>query len=233
VIHLRPRLQAIADRVLPDRPVADLCCDHAQLAAALVESGHVPLALAIDINVAPLRAAERMLARAANPTLRERVHLRQGDGLMVVEPGEVATVVIAGVGATLAESLLEAGAANGRLLGVERVIVQANQAGFPALAPLRGTLDRLGWSLVDECLADDQRRLYVILVAEPGGAGVCDAFDHELGPILRRGHDPLWPAWVERERTRVLRACVSMGRSRAEREKLAIYRAYLEILEAT
>lgn len=233
MIHLRPRLRAIADRVLPGQPVADLCCDHAQLAAALVESGHVPLAIAIDINHAPLRAAERMLARAANGAqLRERVRLRQGDGLMVVEPGEVATVVIAGVGATLAESLLEAGAASRRLLGVERVIVQANQAGFPALAPLRGTLDRLGWSLVDECLVDDQARLYVILVAEPGDAGMCDAFDHELGPILRRGHDPLWPAWVEREHTRVLRACVAMGRSRAEREKLAIYRAYLAMLEA-
>jgi tRNA (adenine22-N1)-methyltransferase len=229
VISLRPRLRAIADRVLPGRPVADLCCDHARLAAALVESGHVPLAIAVDINRAPLQAAARMLDKFS---IRERVSLREGDGLAMVEPGEVSTVVIAGVGATLVERLLEAGSENGRLLGVQRLIVQANQTGFPRLGPLRGMLERLGYSLVDECLVRDQGRLYVILVAEPGGVGLCDAFDHELGPILRRGHDPLWPAWLEREHARVRRACVTMRGSRADGEQLAGYRAYLALLEA-
>jgi tRNA (adenine22-N1)-methyltransferase len=227
VIHLRPRLRAIADRVLPGEPVADLCCDHAQLAAALVESGHVPLAIAIDINRAPLQAAAQMLHG-----LDLRVSLREGDGLSVVEPGEVATVVIAGVGAPLIERLLEAGAANGRLLGVERVIVQANQCGFPRLGSLRTTFDRLGWSLVDECLVRDQDRLYVILVAEPGAVGLRDASDRELGPILRHGRDPLWSDWLAYERRRVTRACRTMRGSRAEHELLASYRTYLAMLEA-
>jgi tRNA (adenine22-N1)-methyltransferase len=229
VIELGPRLRAIAQRVLPGRPVADLCCDHALLAAALVESGQVPHAIAVDINRAPLEAAARMLDDAA---VRERVKLREGDGLSVVEPGEVATVVIAGVGTTLAERLLEAGAVNGRLLGVRRVIVQANHAGFPRLGKLRGQLDRFGWSLVDECLVRDQGRLYVILVAEPGGVGLRDAFDRELGPILRHGRDPLWPDWLARERTRLARACATMRGSRAEGDQLASYQAYLAMLEA-
>jgi tRNA (adenine22-N1)-methyltransferase len=229
-MELGMRLRAIAQRVLPGRPVADLCCDHARLAAALVESGQVPHAIAVDINTAPLEAAARMLDELA---IRDRVSLREGDGLSVVEPGEASTVVIAGVGPTLAERLLEAGAANGRLLGVQRVIVQANQAGFPRLGSMRSTFDRLGWSLVDECLVRDQGRLYVILVAEPGGIGLRDAFDRELGPILRHGRDPLWPDWLERERTRVARACATMRGSRAEGEQLASYRAYLAMLEST
>jgi tRNA (adenine22-N1)-methyltransferase len=227
VIELRPRLRAIAERVLPGQPVGDLCCDHARLAAALVESGRVPYAIGIDINRPPLEAAAQMLDEIC---LRERVQLREGDGFSTLEPGEVATVVIAGIGAGLAERLLEAGAANGRLLGVQRMIVQVNHA-FPRLGSVRGTIDRLGFSLIDECLVRDQGRLYVILVAEPGGVGLRDDVDRELGPILRRGRDPLWHDWLAREHERIRRACTTMPGSRAEAEQLASYRAYLAMLE--
>jgi tRNA (adenine22-N1)-methyltransferase len=213
--------------VLPGLPVADLCCDHALLAAALVESGRVPHAIAVDINRPPLEAAAKLLDEMG---LRARVQLREGDGFSALEPGEVKTVVIAGIGASLAERLLEAGAANGRLLGVQRVIVQVNH-NFPLLGSLRGTIDALGWSLVDECLARDQGRIYVILVAEPGRAGLDDPVDRELGPILRRGEDPLWQDWLAREHARVLRACKTMPRSRAEGERLESYRAYVAMLE--
>lgn len=230
VIELRPRLRAIAERVLPGQPIADLCCDHARLAAALVESGRVPHAIAVDIHRAPLEAATQMLDEMG---LRERVQLREGDGFSALEPSEATTVVIAGVGAGLAERLLEAGAASGRLLGVQRLIVQVNH-NFPRLGSVRDTIDRLaphGWSLVDECLVRDQGRLYVILIAEPGGVGLCDATDREIGPILRRGHDPLWQDWLAREHTRVRRACTTMRGSRAEGEQLERYRAFLAMLE--
>lgn len=224
---LRPRLRAIAERVLPGQPAADLCCDHALLAAALVESGRVPHAIAVDINRAPLEAAKQMLD---DRHLGLRVQLREGDGFSALEPGEVATVVIAGVGASLAERLLEAGAANGRLLGVRRMIVQVNH-GFPRLGSVRSTIDALGWSLVDECLVHDQARLYVVLVAEPGDVGLRDAVDREIGPILRRGLDPLWPHWLAREHARVRRACTTMLGSRAEGELLESYLAFLTMLE--
>jgi tRNA (adenine22-N1)-methyltransferase len=213
--------------VLPGLPVADLCCDHALLAAALVESNRVPHAIAVDINRPPLEAAAKLLDEMG---LRARVQLREGDGFSALEPGEVKTVVIAGIGASLAERLLEAGAASGRLLGVQRVIVQVNH-NFPLLGSLRGTIDALGWSLVDECLAHDQGRIYVILVAEPGRASLDDPVDRELGPILRRGEDPLWQDWLAREHARVLRACDTMLGSRAEGERLESYRAYVAMLE--
>lgn len=228
MIELHPRLRAIAQRVLEGRVVADLCCDHARLAAALVESGRVPRAIAVDINRAPLEAAARMLEASH---LHERVSLREGDGFAALQPGEAATVVIAGIGATLAERLLESGATAGRLIGVQRMIVQINQ-GFPRLGSLRGTIDRLGWSLVDECLVRDQGRLYVILVAEPGGAGLSDVVDRELGPILRRGGDPLWPDWLARERARMARACEEMQSGTVDPERLASYLAYLAMLDS-
>ncbi len=226
--RLGPRLRAIAQRVPAGRPVADLCCDHAQLAAALVESGRVPLAIAVDINRAPLDAAAAMLDELQ---LRDRVHLREGDGFSALELGEVKTAVIAGIGGTLAERLLDAADASGRLAGVERVILQINRS-FPRLGSLRGKIDALGWSLADECIVLDQGRLYVILVAEPDGVRLRDEVDRELGPVLRRGEDPLWRDWLARERDRVTRACTQMRRSDADPEQIARYGAYLAMLDA-
>ena len=89
------RLHAVASMVLPDRPVADVACDHARLAISLVACGVVPHAIASDVASAPLDAARANVARAG---LRERVRLMQADGLSGLQPGEVATVCICGVG---------------------------------------------------------------------------------------------------------------------------------------
>ncbi|MFO7561406.1 MAG: class I SAM-dependent methyltransferase [Enhygromyxa sp.] len=222
--ELSPRLRAIAERVPPGRPLADLCCDHAQLAAALVVEGRVPWAIAADLNPGPLRAATALVAALG---IGDRVTLRQGDGASVLAAGEVATVVIAGVGAPLAETILAEGQAS--LAGVSRLIVQVNH-GFPKLGRLRARLGELGWALVDEAIAEDQGRLYPILVAEPGAPGLLDETDRELGPILRRSADPLTRAWFERERSRVERALAGMQRGSADAEALAQYRRYLELL---
>jgi tRNA (adenine22-N1)-methyltransferase len=221
---LGPRLRALADRVLPGLPVADLCCDHAQLAAALIVEGRAPWVIAADINAAPLRGAAALLVELG---ISDRVTLRQGDGATVLEAGEVATVVIAGIGALLAARLVSEGQA--KLAGVRRLIVQVNH-GFPKLGQLRARLDALGWAIIDEAIVRDQGRLYPIVVAERGAVGVLDEADRELGPVLRRSGDPLVRAWFERERARVERALAGMQSGRVDAETLDHYRGYLELL---
>lgn len=221
--ELGPRLRALALRVLPGRPAADLCCDHARLAASLIRSGRVPRVIAGDINAAPLAAARRWLAEQGLDA--GQVELRQGDGLRVLTPAdEVASVVIAGIGAPLCERLLEEGQT--QLERVERLIVQANH-GFPKLGSLRAHIVGLGFGLVDECISRERNRLYVTMVAERGGAGLADLVDRELGPLLREGRDPLWGAWLERERARIERALAGMQRARRLDAQLEDYRALL------
>jgi tRNA (adenine22-N1)-methyltransferase len=229
-VNLGPRLEAIAARVLPGLPLADLCCDHAHLAAELLARGRVPRAIAGDLEPGPLEGAARELRELG---LGDRVELRCGDGLAVLEPGEVGTVVLAGVGAPLAQRLLSAGAASGRLAGVRRVIVQANH-GFPKLGDLRATIDALGWSIVDECLVRDQGRIYTILVAAPGPVGTIglrDEVDREIGPILRHARDPLLPAWIEHERARVARALAGMKAGAVAAERRASYERFATLLD--
>jgi tRNA (adenine22-N1)-methyltransferase len=223
-VVLSPRLRALADRVLPGLPVADLCCDHGQLAAALILEARAPWVIAADINATPLRGAAALVDELG---LGDRVTLRLGDGAAVLEAGEVATVVIAGIGAQLAERIIGEGQA--KLARVRRLIVQVNH-GFPKLGALRERLAELGWGIVDEAIALEQGRLYPIVVAEPGVAVVLDEADRELGPVLRRRSDPLVRAWFERERDRVARAIAGMQSGRADAETLAHYRRYLALI---
>lgn len=183
----------------------------------------MPWAIAADLNAAPLTAAAGLLGELG---IADRVTLRRGDGAGVLAVGEIETVVIAGVGAPLAERIVREGRAS--LAGVSRLIVQVNH-GFPKLGELRAGLGELGWGIVDEVIAQEQRRLYPILVAEPGQARTLDEVERELGPVLRRSTDPAVRAWFERERERVERALAGMQRGRGEGETLARYRRYLEL----
>lgn len=226
-VSLGARLRALADRVLPGLPAADLCCDHAQLAAALILEGRAPWVIAADVNPAPLRGAAALVDELG---IGDRVRLRLGDGARVLAAGEVATVVLAGIGAQLAERIVGEGQA--QLVGVRRLLVQVNH-GFPKLGSLRGRLAELGWALVDELVVGDQGRLYPIVVAEPGAVGALDEADRELGPVLRRSHDPLVRAWFEQERERIERALAGMQRGRANAEVLAHHRRFVELLDAS
>lgn len=221
--ELGPRLRAVAEFVLPGQPMADLCCDHAYLATALVASGRVPRAIAGDLNAGPLAQAREGVAAAG---LEGRVDLRLGDGAQVLTPGGVdgvATVTLAGIGAGLAGRLVAEGGRGGHLEGVARLVVQANDV-FPRLGQLRAELASLGWQIVDERLALEARRIYVTLACAPlevGTRRVYSERERDLGPVLGRGVDPLYGEWLTRERERVTRALAGMARSQSQGQSLA------------
>ncbi len=219
--------------MLANQVVGDLACDHARLAIALVAEGRVPRAIASDIAAIPLLGAAEAVAAAG---LADRIELRRGDGFRVFEPGkaEVATVVIAGIGAALAARMLADAASEGRLAGVQRVILHTDD-GFPRLGQLRAQVDALGWALVAETLALERGRFHLILVAEPAPAGlrILDEADRELGPVLRRrrSEDPLFDAWRARERARVEQVLADMRASRADPQRRRQFERWLALLD--
>jgi tRNA (adenine22-N1)-methyltransferase len=227
--ELGPRLRALADAVLPGQPVADLCCDHAWLALALVGEGRVPRAIAVDRASDPLVGAARSIAGAG---LGDRIALRQGDGFRMLGSGEVASVVIAGVGGPLLSGMLADAASEGRLAGVRRMIVHITE-GFPRLGDLRARIDALDWGLVEETLVLERDRFHVILVAEPAPAGVRvrDEIDRELGPLLRRREDRLFEAWRTREHARITRALAGMRAARSSPGQYELFERWLAMLE--
>ena len=73
------------------RSVADIGTDHGRLPAWLLRTGKVSHVIATDRAQGPLSGARARLGGLS-------VELRLGDGLSVLDPGEVHTAVFAGMG---------------------------------------------------------------------------------------------------------------------------------------
>ncbi len=219
------RLDAIAGFVLTGRAMADIGTDHALLPAALVERGIVPTAIASDVAAGPIGAARRTL-RARD--LEDRVILRRADGLAGLRPGEVATVVIAGLGGAAMIEMLSGVSPQ----GLERLVLSPNGG----VAELRRHLDQTGWGIVDEAMIAEAGRLYPIVVAEPGARGEgLDETDIVLGPILRRRRGPAFEQWLRAALQRQQRALDGLRRAtdvdatkvRRAEARAGLYRAAL------
>ena len=195
---LPPRLAEVARHVLPGHPLADVGTDHAQLPAALVASGRVPSAIAIDNKQGPLEHARRTLADRGIGT----VELRHGDGLSPLAPGEVATVVLAGLGGARIIRLLQAGST---LPSLRRLVLQPNTD----WTAVRRFIAQRRFALLEETMVTDRDHVYLTLVVDPSVAvdnpWAADEDALALGPLLTITRPPAWRQWVAAERTRLER----------------------------
>ncbi|UFJ43125.1 tRNA (adenine(22)-N(1))-methyltransferase TrmK [Brevibacillus humidisoli] len=158
-LAISERLGAIAAYCPTGARVADIGSDHALLAAYLLESGAASFVVAGEVNEGPFRAACRQLSPMVD---KGRASVRKGDGLAVLNPGEVDVVCIAGMGGQLIVSILERGHAI--LADVQRLILQPNVGE----ELVRRWLLQNGWQLRSETILKEDQVLYEILVAEPG-----------------------------------------------------------------
>lgn len=185
------RLAAIADRVLPGEPMADVGTDHALLVIALVGEGRVPRAVATDRSVSTLARARRQVAAHG---LSDRIDIRLGEGLAPLRRHEVTTVVIAGVGNHNIAEIVQEGREVALALG--RLVVQPTQ-GAPET---RQSLADLGFSVVDEDLVYERGRYHTVIACEPveGPIHLTDA-ERALGPVLRDRRGIVFERWLEAE----------------------------------
>lgn len=117
---LSKRLLALYAMVEKGSVAADIGCDHAQLAIALVQNGICDHVYASDLRAAPLACARRAVAAAG---LSERIRCTQCDGMDDL-PADVDTILIAGMGFDTICHILTAHEAEVR--APRRFIVQSN-----------------------------------------------------------------------------------------------------------
>jgi tRNA (adenine22-N1)-methyltransferase len=197
-VSLSPRLEAVADAVVAGRPMADIGTDHARLPAHLVQSGRVPNAIACDVAEGPLDRARQTLRNL--PGLR--IELRRGHGLRVLDPGEIATCVLAGMGGHLMRQLVDD--APEVVAALDRLVLQPN-TGWP---DTRAWIAAHGWTLTDERIVCEPHHHYLVLVVDPRtpAAAHWSSHDLEFGPILRHRRDDGWQSWLQGELHRRERA---------------------------
>lgn len=171
-IKLTPRLEKIANLVKSNHSVADIGTDHGYIAIYLIQNSISPYVIAGDINKKPLESARNNIKEMG---LSQRIETRLGSGLSVIKPGEVETVIIAGMGGILIGQLLQE--APEIIATTKEFILQPMQA----QEELRRYLVDNGFKIVKDVLVKEDHRIYEIICAEKGQQEVIQEIQYEIG----------------------------------------------------
>jgi tRNA (adenine22-N1)-methyltransferase len=196
MIKLSARMQAIADEILPGRSVADIGTDHAMLPIYLYENGISPKIILTDSKEGPLLKARANLEKFK--LLDFISDLRLGSGLSVLQPGEIDTVVIAGMGGLLISGIL--GEDPGKSRSFSSFVLQPRTAADE----LRAWLDASGFSIVNEKLAAEGNRISEIFTVSScesasGKEEFQEEMDFEIPPLLLQLKDPMIGALIDKK----------------------------------
>lgn len=196
MIHLSPRLAAVAALVPAGAAVIDVGTDHAMLPVWLAQTGRSGHILATDIRSGPLESAASLVARTGTG---DRVRLLQTDGLAGVEPFGWDTVILAGMGGETMVSILAA--APWTKEGVQLILEPQSKR-----STLRRWLIQSGYRIGAERLAEDAGRIYPILTAAGGAAPAYTEAELHLGLLAQIGQDPLFLPYLALMRARAAKA---------------------------
>ncbi|MFW5649532.1 MAG: tRNA (adenine(22)-N(1))-methyltransferase [Candidatus Alkaliphilus sp. MAG34] len=181
-IKLTARLQKIADQVTIGHRVADIGTDHGYIPIYLLKNNISPFVIAGDINERPLRCAENNIE--AN-NLVNSIETRLGSGLSILQPKEVDTVIVAGMGGLLISELID----NSKEIAqnLSTLIFQPMQA----QAELREYLVNNDFIIERDILVKEDRHIYEIIVAKPGKQEILDPICYEVGFHINSNPRPL------------------------------------------
>jgi tRNA (adenine22-N1)-methyltransferase len=159
-MRLSKRIYAIADAVNKGETAADIETDHGYVPMLLIKNAVSPRVIMSDISEGSLaKAVEtfRLCGLDADPE-----DFRTGDGLDTIEPGEVDTVIIAGLGGHTIADILTADIH--KSMSFKRLILQPRKHS----GNLRYALYTNGWDISDEILAPEGKFVCEIICAVPG-----------------------------------------------------------------
>ncbi len=224
-IKLTARLQKIADQVTMGHRVADIGTDHGYIPIYLLKNKISPFVIAGDINEQPLKCAE---ANIASNNLLHCIEPRLGSGLSILKPGEVDTIIIAGMSGLSISDLLNDSKEVVRNLDI--LILQPMQA----QSELRKYLVRNSFIIEKDILVKEGRHIYEIIVAKPGEwEKVIDPIYYDVGLYIYNNPRPLAMEFVGRKikTTREIIRNISKNISGLSAEKLKEMKEKLKKLE--
>lgn len=191
--------------------MADIGSDHALLPLWLLENGKTDSAIAGELGDGPfLRAKEAGLVHGQ----KKNFSVRQGDGLQVLLPAEVETVVIAGMGGDLIAEILGYSLEKSRSFA--RYILQP----MKHEAVLRKWLTEQGWRIRKERLILENEKYYAAMEVFPGkNAEKLSDLEVLLGPCLLQSKEENVQVWLRRMQQKYERIAQSVANSHTASEE--------------
>ena len=158
-MELSPRLLKITQLVPKGARLADIGTDHAYIPVYCLLEGIIESALAMDVNIGPLKRADANIEKFG---FKGRIETRLSDGLSNLKPDEADVIVIAGMGGLLIRDILEKGK---DVIGQDTLLILQ-----PMIAPaeLRIYLYSNGFDVIDEYVVSEENKFYNIFVVKKG-----------------------------------------------------------------
>jgi tRNA (adenine22-N1)-methyltransferase len=221
-IKLSNRLGVIASFIGENAAVVDVGTDHGYLPVYLAQSGKARRIAATDIRRGPLA---RAMATAAEFGVSDRIEFVLTDGLDGIDGTQYDTVVIAGLGGETIAGILER-APWSKADHVRLVLQPQTRIGV-----LSNWLDNNGFAILDETLAEDDGKIYAVLLAGAGKSRApLSCAEIYADRILLEKRDPLLPRYLDLliEKTKRTVAGMERARRRVRIDELTHYRRALE-----
>ena len=158
---LLKRLSRVVGMIIVGEDVADIGADHAQLSLFIVENQLVRRVVIGELGDGPFHRAQEAVAASERADL---IEVRQGDGLQVLNEGEVSTVVIAGMGGDTICDIMRHDRRKAE--SMKRFVFQP----MSKYGSLRSLLLHWGWIILEEDVVYENEHFYLLLSAQPSNA---------------------------------------------------------------
>lgn len=206
---LSKRLQRLAEMVSEGNRLADIGTDHAFLPIELVKEKRIPSAIAMDVKKGPFSKATEHINEAG---LERYIQVRLSDGLEKLEPDEVDTVLMAGMGGRLMMKILDRW---DDLSAVKEWIFQPQSE----IDVFRYYLAERGLVIIDEDMIFEEEKFYPMMKTASSDPYTIDEFSANFGPILLSKRNQTLKKFLAREMNLILDLMDMLDKSDSNKAK--------------
>lgn len=185
------RLKKVSEYIIGEK-LLDVGSDHAYLAIYSLQNNIIKKAICGEVVKGPY---ENSLKNVSAHQLEEKVDVRLGSGLLVLDNEPIDTVTICGMGGPLIASIIEEGFH--KLVNNPRFVLSANTFS----EPIRRSLIEKGYYVVDEeIVKDEKRNLYYETIVLDYGKKTYTDDELYFGPVNLKKRSPMFIERLESEK---------------------------------
>lgn len=186
-MKLSKRLQEIANFVPRNSIVGDVGTDHGYIPVYLIDNKISKKVIATDISK---KSLDKTIESISRKRYKDYIDTRLGNGLEVIKPFEIDTLIVAGMGGLLIRDILDKD--KNMRDSITNFILQPNVAS----KELREYLYENNFDILDERLVKEEGKFYEIIYAKKGKSYVEKDIYYEIGDKLITSQDPLLKEFI-------------------------------------
>lgn len=211
-MKLSPRLTTILNFVPHNSIVGDIGTDHGYIPVYLIYNRISKKVIATDISEDSLDKAKDYSKKCG---LEKDIETRVGDGLEILKPFEVDTLIIAGMGGLLINEILDKGKK------ITDSVINFIFQPMGASDELRKYLINNNFKIIDEKLAREGDKYYEIIFVQRGKSYIGKDIYYEIGEKLFINKDPLLKEFIIKkiEEYEKIIKYLNLGSSEKSRER--------------